>query len=102
MAQLVSRTEVLSAYRYLLRSITVAFQGDITTLSAAKKEARSRFEIRRKLAAESPEALEGVAEARNVGKFLRQNLVQGVKDEKEEMYRIFPQYTCDNSQDYGY
>ena len=90
MAQVVTRREVLSAYRYLLRSMTIAFQGDITTLSAAKKEARSRFEIGKKLAAESSEAFEGITEARNVGKFLRQNIVQGVKDEKEEVYRTNP------------
>ena len=88
MAQMVTRTEVLSAYRHLLRSVTVAFQGDVTILSAAKKEARARFEIGRKLAAESPEALERVAAARSVAKFLRQNLVQGVKDGNEEIYRM--------------
>jgi hypothetical protein len=91
MAQLVARTEVLSSYRYLLRSITIAFQGDNVTLSAAKKEARNRFEIGRKLNADAPEALEGIMEARNVGKFLRQNLVQGIKDEKEEIYRMDPE-----------
>lgn len=87
MAQLVTRTEVLSSYRYLLRSIAIAFQGDIVTLSAAKKEARNRFEVGRKLNVDAPEALEGITEARNVGKFLRQNLVQGIKDEKKEIYR---------------
>lgn len=88
MAQVVTRTEVLSAYRYVLRSIKIAFQGDISTLSAAKKEARRRFEIGRKFVAESTEASEAVTEARNVGKFLRQNIVQGVKDEKEDLYRM--------------
>jgi complex III assembly factor LYRM7 len=88
MAQVVTRTEVLSAYRYVLRSIKIAFQGDFNTLSAAKKEARRRFEIGRKFVAESPEASEAVTEARNVGKFLRQNIVQGVKDDKEDLYRM--------------
>ena len=91
MAQVVPRTEVLSAYRYLLRSMTIAFQGDNTTLSAARKEARNRFEVGRKLAADTPQAQEGVTEARNVGKFLRQNLVQGIKRSKEDIYRIILQ-----------
>jgi complex III assembly factor LYRM7 len=102
MARVITRTEVLSAYRYLLRSMTIAFQGDITTLSAARKEARSRFDTGRKLAAESPEALEGVTEARNVGGFLRKNLVQGVKDDKDDVYRFSPPWICNNSQDYEY
>ena len=102
MAQVLTRTEVLSAYRYLIRSMTIAFRGDIITLSAARKEARSRFETGRKLAAESPEALEGVTEARNVGRFLRQNLVQGVKDDTDEIYRISPLWMWNNSQDYEY
>lgn len=102
MAQVVTRKEVLSAYRYLLRSITIAFQGDVNTLSAAKKEARSRFGIGKKLSAESPQAWEGLTEARNVSRFLRQNLVQGVKDEKKDVYRMNPQWRCIYDQGYGY
>lgn len=102
MAQVVTRTEVLSAYRYVLRSMTIAFQGDINTLSAAKKEARRRFEIGRKFVPESPEALEAVTEARNVGKFLRQNIVQGVKNEKEDVYRMNLQWRCIYDQVYAY
>src|SRR5271165_7183410 len=54
MAQLVTRTEVLSSYRYLLRSLAIAFQGDNVTLIAAKKEARNRFETGRKLNVDAP------------------------------------------------
>lgn len=101
MAQLVTRMEVLSAYRYLLRSMAIAFQGDSAMLSAAKKEARNRFELGRKLAAEDSEAFEGVKEARNVGKFLRQNLVQGIKDDKKDIYRMVPWSILINDQDCG-
>jgi hypothetical protein len=89
MAQVVNRTEVLSAYRYLLRSIAIAFQGDHVRLSAARKEARKRFEMGKILDPDSAEALDGVTEARNVGKFLRHNLVQGIKDENSDVYRTY-------------
>lgn len=85
MAQ-VARTEAVSVYRYLLRSIGIAFHGDATTLSAARREARRTFEEGRKLA--TAEAVEGIEEARSVGKFLRQNLVQGVKEETDEVYSM--------------
>ena len=58
------------------------------TLQAARKEARSRFEANRNLTVDAPEALEAISEARNVGKFLRENLVQGVKDESSDTYSI--------------
>lgn len=83
----VTRAEVLSAYRYLLRSISLAFQGDTIVMTAAKKEARNRFDAGQKeVSPESPGAFAGIQEARDVGKFLRRNLVQGVKDGKEDTY----------------
>jgi hypothetical protein len=84
----VTRAEVRSAYRYLLRSIAVAFREDDSTLDAARNEARRRFnEGNKSLNADSAEALQAVKEARDAGKFLRENLVQGVKDEKNGNYR---------------
>jgi complex III assembly factor LYRM7 len=83
----IARAEVFSAYRHLLRSIAIAFHGDQATLSAARQEARRRFEEQRHLNPESAEAMEALTEAQSVGRFLRQNLVQGVKAEGEERYR---------------
>jgi complex III assembly factor LYRM7 len=88
MAKVLTRTEVIQTYRYLLRSMGIAFQGDTVTLQAARKEARNRFEANRNLTVDAPEALEAISEARNVGKFLRENLVQGVKDESSDTYSI--------------
>ena len=70
--------------------MNIAFQGDTTTLQAARKEARTRFEQKRNLNVDSPEALEAITEARNVGKFLRENLVQGIKDENTDTYSMNP------------
>ena len=83
-----TRTQVVSTYRYLLRSIGIAFQGDTTTLIAARREARRRFEEGRKWTVEATEAIEGIEEARNVAKFLRQNLAQGIKEEEGDVYSI--------------
>ena len=41
----------------------------------------------RQLDPESTEAMDAVKEAQSVAKFLRQNLVQGVKAEGEDKYR---------------
>jgi hypothetical protein len=83
----IARAEVFSAYRHLLRSIAIAFHGDHATLSAAREEARRRFKEQQHLNPESAEAMEALTEAQSVGRFLRQNLVQGVKAEGEERYR---------------
>jgi hypothetical protein len=85
----VTRAEVRSAYRYLLRSITLAFREDHITLSAAKTEARRRFnEGSQTLKLESAEAEQAVQEVRDTAKFMRVNLVQGVKDEETGRYRM--------------
>lgn len=84
----ITRSQVLSSYRYLLRSISIAFQGDHVTLLAAKNEARKRFNLGKAMPPESSEAVEAVNEARSVGKFLRQNIVQGIKEEKTEIYSM--------------
>jgi hypothetical protein len=102
MAQVVTRSEVLSSYRYLLRSISIAFRGDNATLLAAKNEARKRFNLGRDMAAESSEAVEAVNEARSVGKFLRQNIVQGIKDEESEIYSMSLFYSLAYKKDYEY
>jgi len=86
MAKALTKTDVIQTYRYLLRSMSIAFQGDTVTLQAARKEARTRFEGKRNLNVDTAEAADAIAEARNVAKFLRENLVQGIKDEKTDTY----------------
>ena len=92
----VTRTEVLSAYRYLLRSIAIAFPGDHELLTAARTEARTRFDKARNLAADSNDAIEGVKHCRDVGLFLRRNVVQGVKDEDSDRYSETSHFHCVN------
>ena len=87
MANAVARADVLSAYRYLLRSVGIAFQGDKVMLSAARKEARDRFDAGKELDPESPGVAAGVQEAREVGQLLRRNIVQGVREGDSNKYR---------------
>ncbi|CBX91078.1 hypothetical protein LEMA_P061120.1 [Plenodomus lingam JN3] len=72
-----SREMALVAYRNLLRSTRIAFQGDINVLSAARAEVRKNFESNRSLSAGSEEYTKQITHAEEVAKFLRENVVQG-------------------------
>jgi hypothetical protein len=86
----------LATYRYLLRSMAIAFHGDSVVLLAARRTARQRFDEGKKLASDSTAAIEGLQEARNVGDFLRRNLVQGVKTDKDDCYRTHDSHLTNN------
>lgn len=90
----------LAAYRHILRSTRIAFQGlycscarpidlqasrrqlttatgDARLLAAARNEARKGFETNSHLLSDSKEATAGIAHAEDVAKILRHNVVQG-------------------------
>ncbi|KAG8530105.1 uncharacterized protein KY384_005587 [Bacidia gigantensis] len=67
----------LEAYRSVIRAARTAFQGDARVYSAAIKELHSKFSSNRHLSPEDPETSEKVAEAREVARLLRENIVQG-------------------------
>ncbi|MCJ1305431.1 Mitochondrial zinc maintenance protein 1, mitochondrial [Hypocenomyce scalaris] len=104
----------LAAYRHVLRSTRIAFQGlasqhtsprfpldsgsdihthiwilgDVRLLTAARHEARKDFDTNRSLSSSNPEAAAGIAHAEDVARILRQNVVQGEKvSEEGEKYR---------------
>ncbi|KAL9062417.1 MAG: hypothetical protein Q9161_009815 [Pseudevernia consocians] len=81
----------LAAYRHVLRSTRVAFQGDLRLLLAARVEARSKFDHNRFLSPSSTEAEQKVLEAKEIARILRQNVVQGEQVTgsmgKEQRYR---------------
>lgn len=84
-----TRDMALAAYRHLLRSTRIAFQGDLPTLIAARRAAREGFESKRNLSLDSTEASEGIQHAENVSKVLRENVVQGQAIEgKENSYKL--------------
>ena len=65
--------------------------GDLRILSAARVEARSKFDQNRFLSPSSIEAEQKVLEAKEVARILRQNVVQGEQvtgpKDKEQRYR---------------
>jgi complex III assembly factor LYRM7 len=98
-----SREMALVAYRNLLRSARIAFQGmsfhvrhmnenshmvagDMNTLFAARAEVRRNFESNRHLTAGSDELSKQIAHAEEVAKFLRENVVQGQAADNEGNY----------------
>ena len=89
MSKAISPREVLSAYRHLLRSISITFKDDQRVLTAAKSTVRARFEEGKKLAPASPEAFVALEEARGASRFLRQGVIQGVKEEESSNFRIY-------------
>ncbi|KAF1982299.1 hypothetical protein K402DRAFT_438651 [Aulographum hederae CBS 113979] len=79
----------LPAYRHLLRSARIAFQGDTIRLSAALSQARAGFEMNRNLPSSSPEAAQQITHAEDVARILRENLVQGqAMDEAGDRYKL--------------
>ncbi|KAF3011163.1 Mitochondrial zinc maintenance protein 1, mitochondrial [Curvularia kusanoi] len=82
-----SREMALVAYRNLLRSARIAFQGDMNVLSAARVEVRKNFETNRSLQTGSDELQKEIARANEVAKFLRENVVQGEATEGDN-YKI--------------
>ncbi|KAF2458044.1 mitochondrial zinc maintenance protein 1, mitochondrial, partial [Lineolata rhizophorae] len=77
----------LAAYRQLLRSTRVAFQGDEFMLNAARAQARSAFDQNRSLSSGSEEAQKSVDHAGEVAKVLRENVVQG-RSVEDGRYRL--------------
>ncbi|KAF1942758.1 hypothetical protein EJ02DRAFT_433791 [Clathrospora elynae] len=78
----------LVAYRNLLRSARIAFQGDMNTLFAARTEARKNFESNRDLRVGSEELQKSLVHAEEVAKFLRENVVQGQAQDDGENYKL--------------
>ncbi|KAF2191399.1 mitochondrial zinc maintenance protein 1, mitochondrial [Zopfia rhizophila CBS 207.26] len=72
-----SQEMALAAYRHLLRSTRIAFQGDVNMLIAARYKARKNFEDNRGLPSGSEGVSKQITHAEEVAKFLRENVVQG-------------------------
>ncbi|CAG8948948.1 hypothetical protein HYFRA_00002075 [Hymenoscyphus fraxineus] len=67
----------LAAYRHVLRSARLAFQGDLPILQAARLEARTAFEQKASLQPNDPAVGPAIAHAEEVAKILTENIVQG-------------------------
>lgn len=103
-----SREMALQAYRHLLRSTRIAFEGmrqplplsidatqktyiragDMSTLFAARTKVRSQFEENRRLPSGSKEMSEQITHAEEVAKFLKENVVQGHATDADGNYSM--------------
>lgn len=83
-----SREMALQAYRHVLRSTRIAFQGDLNTLIASRHTARKAFEDSRGLPAGSEESANQIAHAEGVAKFLRENVVQGEATGAQDNFKL--------------
>ncbi|CAK7565133.1 MAG: Mitochondrial zinc maintenance protein 1, mitochondrial [Sporothrix epigloea] len=77
----------LVAYRNLFRAAKVAFEGDVRVLSEANKQIRSKFRENAGLSASDPAVQPAIQHAKEVASFLRQNVVQGKKEEGD-VYKL--------------
>jgi len=77
----------LAAYRHLLRSTRIAFQGDLPLLHAARQEARNGFQKNSAILVEDPALASAIAHAEEVAQILRQNVVQG-KHDGDNKYKL--------------
>ncbi|KAF9888909.1 Mitochondrial zinc maintenance protein 1, mitochondrial [Aspergillus nanangensis] len=73
-----------SAYRQILRSTRVAFRDDIRVLIAARQEARREFDNHKRQGIDTPMQINHAIE---VATILRHNIVQGVKESKDDAAR---------------
>ncbi|RDW66857.1 hypothetical protein BP5796_09606 [Coleophoma crateriformis] len=92
----------LQAYRHVLRSARIAFEGkyllepetapqdkrDLPLLTAAKKEARSGFLKNASMAPGDPQLAAAITHAEEVARILKENIVQGKKKADEDMYKL--------------
>ncbi|KAK6341728.1 Mitochondrial zinc maintenance protein 1, mitochondrial [Orbilia brochopaga] len=80
----------LQAYRALLRASRLAFQGDSTLLAASHREIRTQFERSRDAAASPDDAppSDKIKHAFEVATYLRRNVVQAVKTDGDEVFRL--------------
>ncbi|KAI0521742.1 hypothetical protein F5B22DRAFT_643907 [Xylaria bambusicola] len=81
-------TTALPAYRTLLRAARLAFQGDGTTLAAARSSIRQGFLANASLEPTSPEYPTAIKHAEEVATILRQNVVQGKREGETYKLRI--------------
>ncbi|KAH6651663.1 hypothetical protein BKA67DRAFT_660454 [Truncatella angustata] len=78
----------LAAYRHLLRSARIAFQGDEPILNAARAQIRGGFREHASLDPQSPEIDGHIKHAQDVATILRENVVQGKRDGDKYKLRI--------------
>ncbi|KAH7126205.1 hypothetical protein EDB81DRAFT_205893 [Dactylonectria macrodidyma] len=79
----------LSAYRTLMRSARIAFQGDAPILAAAQVQIRNEFRQKAALDPTDDSVTAAIQHAVEVAKVLRANVVQGKRlGEEEDRFKL--------------
>ncbi|KAI9163710.1 Mitochondrial zinc maintenance protein [Paramyrothecium foliicola] len=81
-------TMALAAYRNLMRAARIAFQGDAPVLAAAHGQIRNEFRQRAALDPTDSSVTESIKHAQDVAKFLRENVVQGIRGDEAGTYKL--------------
>ncbi|KZZ88476.1 mitochondrial complex I protein Fmp36 [Moelleriella libera RCEF 2490] len=72
-----------------MRAARVAFRGDAPVLAAAQQQIRDGFRQKASLTPSDPDAASAIQHAQEVAKFLRSNVVQGVRlDGHDNKYQL--------------
>lgn len=74
----------LNAYRSALRSTRIAFTNDLKTLAAARNQIREEMKSSESITNPKLDTVHRIELLEQISKFLRQNVVQGVKKESDE------------------
>ncbi|GKT62182.1 mitochondrial zinc maintenance protein [Colletotrichum tofieldiae] len=77
----------LPAYRHLWRAARLAFKGDDRVLTAAKQQIRQGFKDQASLAPTNPAYGQAIQKAEDIARILRENVVQGKKEESH-IYKL--------------
>ncbi|KAF8320943.1 hypothetical protein DL93DRAFT_2052511 [Clavulina sp. PMI_390] len=83
------RAQGRSTYRELLRSASIAFQGDARVLNGFRDKIRADFTTGRAITSEE-EYTTSLKHGKDVAEFLRKNVVQGVSEEGSDLYSKLP------------
>ena len=76
-------TTALASYRHLLRSINLAFRGDLPLLHKARSDTRTAYESSRDLTGDESGVAAKLQHAEEVAKVLRTQVVQGRKRDSD-------------------
>lgn len=85
---------VRSVYRELFRATRVAFGEDLRMLTAARSQITQGFRQDQTAQLSEDELQQKLQHAKDVGLFLRRNIVQGKKNEENDAYGKYTVWHC--------
>ncbi|XP_057292278.1 uncharacterized protein LOC130614837 isoform X1 [Hydractinia symbiolongicarpus] len=81
------RLQVLQCYKQLMQTTLKLFSGDVIALEKSKEKIKEAFLAQRMLTAQE-DILEQIKIAKETDEFLRQGVLQGVRQESSNVYKV--------------